>query len=185
MTSILETFLHESMEGTSNPLRVNLQEKVSETRRQLEHKSCKSSPCWASAPRANKKMHCFFRTSLRMLSDVIFCHKIVIKSVWVQNCQFGNFLTALGKCQLLNRMIHSRSWVALLGVGSYSQQEDALFLLGFTQNAFNVKFCHKIVIKSVLVQGCQFENFLPTLGKCQLLNRMTHIIWVALLATGC
>ena len=69
--------------------------------------------CLTRSPRCvgfqcQQKCVTFWGGSLRIYSEALFLCKSAIKPVRVQNCQFGNFLTALGKCHLLNRMIHAK-----------------------------------------------------------------------------
>ena len=118
----------------------------------------------------------FFLTSLRMLSDVKFCHKDVIKPVLVQNCQFWNFPTALGKCQLLIAPSHSAS----LGPAGRWLLEPSRRCYAFVWTSLrmpsDVKFRHKNVIKHFLIQNWQFRNFLTALGKCPLLIALSHVM---------
>ena len=99
-----------------------------------------------------------------------------MKPVWVQNDQFWNFLTSLGKCPLLIALSQAHSSAALLGVGPWCQQEDAMFCLNFTQDAFGRQILSKNTIKLVCVQFDQFWNFLTSLGKCPLLIALSHLL---------
>ena len=121
------------------------------------------------------KMHVLFlQTLLRMLWDVKFCHKNVIKPVLAQNCQFGNFLTALGKRPLLIALSHTKlGRPAGRRLPAPTRRCNGLFRSLFRMLS-GVKFCHKNVMKPVLVQNCQLRGFLTALGKCQLLIALSH-----------